>query len=160
MGYQIVYLIQQYELKEQAERVLLSKLNDDLFEKIDAATPGLVWEEEGKEFHLKGQLYDVAKSTTRNGVKILYCINDKNEDLLIENFLKDFKTAKDNSSDKNTSHSLKLISLQGFITDAIQFVTVPICMAMAATNYSLYSIGFTKNNIIEVITPPPNKMYI
>jgi hypothetical protein len=79
VGYRFIYLIQQHLIKEQAEQQLLSTISDDQFEQINADDnlKNIVWEEEGKEFFLNGQMYDVAKKEIVNGKTILYCLNDK-----------------------------------------------------------------------------------
>lgn len=84
IGYYLVYTYQQYQLRETAKQRLFAGLPDSSFEIIVAGQhSSFAWEEEGKEFYLEGQLYDVAKSVHRNGKLLLYCINDKKEEELL-----------------------------------------------------------------------------
>ena len=46
----------------------------------------IYWEEKGKEFMFKGEMYDVVKTKTVNGKVMLYCINDKKEKALVDNY--------------------------------------------------------------------------
>ena len=78
IGYRFVYIIQQHMLKEAAEEQILSTVNQNQLEQINEAenNNAIVWEEEGKEFSLNGQMYDVAKKEIVNGKAVLYCLND------------------------------------------------------------------------------------
>ena len=148
-------MVQQYELKEAAEQRLLSALNDKEFELIDAGTSGIVWEEDGKEFYLHGQLYDVAKIKTTEGKTILYCINDKNEEQLMERLLKDMKSRSHDSGNKDGSHTIKF-QLQDFTyTDENRFFPAVTAAVKMHYEHPEEPVSLTK----KVNTPPPNKMH-
>jgi hypothetical protein len=46
----------------------------------------LQWKKHNKEFVYKGQMYDIARMTTRNGSSFIYCYRDVNENRLITLF--------------------------------------------------------------------------
>ena len=60
------------------------------------------WEKEEKEFVLDGELYDVAKIKKERGRTLLYCINDKKEKQLLQDYSKALKsTTHPGKSGKN-----------------------------------------------------------
>ena len=44
------------------------------------------WEEEGKEFYLNGNMYDVVKTKFIHGEKIFYVVNDERESEVLKKF--------------------------------------------------------------------------
>jgi len=154
IGYRFIYLIQQHELKEQAEAQLLLTINDNQFEQINADDnrDNIVWEEEGKEFLFNGQLYDVGKKKIINGKTILFCLNDKKEEQLIEEMNRKEKANADNTSgNKDGKHTIKF-QLPDFSgpDQSVVLVTVPILKSYGEYTTSVCS------TIKKVNTPPPN----
>ena len=154
IGYRFVYMLEQHQLKEQAEKQLLSTINENLFEPINETENGnkIVWEEEGKEFSLNGQMYDVAKKVIVNGQTILYCLNDKKEGLLIEAMVKKIKDSTGNSTDNKNHHSTIKFHVSDFIMASEE-------TAISAIVFMTSYPGFTTSipfNSKEIITPPPN----
>ena len=70
MGYYFFYMFQQHQIKEAVKHELLAKLPESSLEIIDANAQknDIEWEEEGKEFYLHGQMYDVAFIKISNGI--------------------------------------------------------------------------------------------
>jgi hypothetical protein len=154
IGYRFIYLIQQHELKEQAEAQLLSTINNDQFDQIneDDNRDNIIWEEEGKEFSLNGQLYDVAKKEVINGKTIFYCLNDKKEEQLIEEMSKKEKSNTCNSSNNKDGNPTVKFQLSDFVVypQNMLFSTIQIIQTYGEYSTPLRSI------IKEVNTPPPN----
>ena len=90
----------QYELKEEVQAAIHNRLASKELEIISYTDnqQQIFWEEEGKEFMINGQMYDVVKTKTVNGNVMLYCINDKKEKELIDNY--NLITKHNSSSDK------------------------------------------------------------
>lgn len=151
IGYRFIFLIQQHQLKEAAEERLFNTLNDSQFELIDAASNGLEWEEEDKEFSLNGQMYDVAKKEVVNGKTILYCLNDKKEEELLNNLTKTIKDSTDNSSGKDGKHNLKF----QFADFTILTASTLTDQSFAINEYPEFTASIYKV-VKKVITPPPN----
>lgn len=154
IGYRFVYAIQQYQLKEAAKEQLLAAVNTNQFELIDEnANRGyLEWEEEGKEFSLHGQMYDVAKIVLVDGKKILYCLSDKKEDQLLYDLAKTVKSGTaDNGSGKDSKHTIKF-ELSDFIAITKNSI---IKQSFAIQKYPDYAVA-KYTTIKEVNTPPPN----
>lgn len=78
--------MQQYQVKKEVKKELLNKFESSLLEKIELEKniQSIEWKEEGKEFYLAGQLFDVHKTVIENGKTILYCLNDKKEEELVK----------------------------------------------------------------------------
>ena len=84
--------------KESIKEKIIAQLKEEDLEVVSFSNKNIYWEEEGKEFYLNGEMYDVVKTKTINGKLMLYCINDKKEKQLIDNY---------NSITKNNSSSDK-----------------------------------------------------
>ena len=79
------------------------------------------WEEEGKEFWLNGNLYDVVKKQETADSITFHCINDKQEKTLFAN-LEELITRQMNSDAQTNNTSLKKFqSYYFFIQTYLQF---------------------------------------
>ncbi len=79
------------------------------------------WEEEGKEFWLNGNLYDVVKKQETADSITFHCINDKQEKTLFAN-LEELITCQMNSDAQTNNTSLKKFqSDYFFIQTYLQF---------------------------------------
>ena len=84
VGRYLYYSFQQHQIRAEMKRQLVANLPDSSLELIvENQNNTFRWEEEGKEFYQNGQMYDVVKSTVKDGRTILYCINDKKEEDLL-----------------------------------------------------------------------------
>lgn len=106
------------------------------------------WEEEGKEFHLDGEMYDVVKTKEQDGHTILYCLKDKKEKQLLDQLV---KLVKDN---RKSSRSAKLIKAQVNTYEApdtfIQLgLTLPHNQHYCSLTTPLHS------SVKEIQVPPP-----
>lgn len=113
----------------------------------------LQWEEEGKEFLLYGELYDVAKIKMVNGKTLLYCLNDKNEEKLLHEFAKAIKSATNNSdNNKNTKSNYKFQLSDYYFFKATEKAAVIITSAVCQ---HLFFISSLTSSVKEVNAPPP-----
>ncbi len=111
LGYYCIHLLKLNQLKGAVKQQLLTSLSSTALERIDAiANKDLIkWEEPGKEFYLKGQLYDVARIVSEGGSRYLYCFNDKNEEQLLTDLSQQIRSAHDAPiTGKSGSHEIKL----------------------------------------------------
>jgi hypothetical protein len=85
-GYYVFYTVQLELAKESAKELLLKQVPDSLLSKISLTDNGqnIQWEEEGKEFSLNGEMYDVVKIKKENGNIYIFCVNDDNEDKILD----------------------------------------------------------------------------
>ena len=109
-GYYFIYVIQQYQLKESIKEKLLATIPEASLDIIDAGINknDIEWEEEGKEFYLHGLLYDVAAIKIINGRTLIYCLNDKKEEQLLQDLAKAVSSGNDqNTTSKHGGHTVK-----------------------------------------------------
>jgi hypothetical protein len=107
VGYYFIYSIQQRIIKDQVERKLLAQIPEASLEKIIAEdfAGKIFWKEKGKEFSLDGVMYDVVRIKNEDGKTSLYCINDKQEKLLIDELVKMVNANHSPQQEKNTGKS-------------------------------------------------------
>src|SRR4051812_27755727 len=97
LGYYCIYRFHQYQLKEEMEARIFEHISDadlEVFE-LQKNSSDIEWEEEGKEFILQHELYDVVKIKIVGAQTLLYCINDKKEAQLIRDYSKALKAGND-----------------------------------------------------------------
>ena len=105
VGYYFVLRYSQEKQKEAVKKEILGTLKLQDLEAVSVNDhPAILWEEEGKEFLLNGEMYDVVKSSTVNGKQILYCINDKKEKTLIDRY--NTITNNNSSADKKGKNNI------------------------------------------------------
>ena len=95
----------QHEQKEAIKEKIFQNLKDEELQSISLSdNQNIYWEEDGKEFLLNGEMYDVVKTKTVNGKVILYCNSDKKEKALIDNY--NLITKHNSSSDKKGKNTI------------------------------------------------------
>lgn len=154
-GYHLFYTIRQYEIEEEMKHRLLSSVPERLLEVVDEATNkhNIEWEEEGREFYLHGQLYDVAYIKVVNGRTLIYCLNDVKEEKLLSDLAKiTGNQADQNNGNPSGSHTVKFHS-----PDLILFAqagTLP-----EQTTEQKYFVHSTKliSVTTDILTPPPDQ---
>ncbi len=137
--------------KQIIKEKILRELKDDALETIclNENHQQIYWEDEGKEFLFKGQMYDVVKTKIINGKVVLYCLNDKKEKELIDNY--NLITKHNSSSDKkgknNVDNSINLFVYQDE-KNYDQYYTI-------AKNNFPYYISHLTESLEDNISPPP-----
>ena len=149
VGYYLIYSIQQHVNKEQVERKLLAQIPESSLEKIIAEdfAGKIVWKEKGKEFSLDRVMYDVVRIKKEDGKTSLYCINDKQEKLLIDELVKMVKANHNNQQEKNTGKS----PLPDFVFTCNE---PELNLLSEPSAYPSY-FETTVSSFEEIITPPP-----
>ena len=154
-GYYGFYAFKIYSAKECAREQMLQQIPENLLIKISAADNAkqMVWEEEGKEFKLNGELFDVVKAVHENGKEYLYCINDEKENELVKQYAKIIKDGSDNSSsDKN--QKVAKFSIPEWNIESHDYTLENVVIALE-NKYFTYQSNL-HCHLIEVISPPPN----
>ncbi|MCY7292197.1 MAG: hypothetical protein LH615_08440 [Ferruginibacter sp.] len=97
IGYYAIMRYMQEEHKEFIKAQIHDKLKDDEMQiiSLNDNEGKIYWQEEGKEFLLNGELYDVVKIKTDTGKTIIYCVNDSREKDLVNAY---HSNTKNNSS--------------------------------------------------------------
>lgn len=148
-GYHLLYHIRIAEAKQMMKKDLLSAKAEEMtklvFSKEEKTS--LAWEG-SDEFQFKGEMYDVLKAEMVNGKLIIWCVVDKKETTLLDDYLKIQKQSSENSS----SNSI------------VKIITLPFLPAMASEVSSLSSavqkafprlLIFFPNTEKSIPTPPP-----
>jgi len=153
-GYYVFYTIQLQLAKEAAKEQLLKQVPDNLLVKVClTGNHTIQWEEEGKEFSLNGEMYDVVKIKEENGKQYIFCVNDEREDQVLEGLKKLNATNTGNTPGKHQAAAKMAIQQWAFEP------CVPYCFPgislQDVTKYFDYTASLY-NNDTEIISPPPN----
>lgn len=152
-GYYFTWLYAQHQAKEEMKEQLVKNLPDEMLEAIPLTgnTDNIKWEEEGKEFSLNGEMYDVVRTRTVKGKTVLYCMNDKKERDLLSHLSNTVQSSHQNNGKQNKALFLKLASDPAII--AMLEFTWP---ETPHENYfTSYDIDFPVRP--ELISSPPPK---
>ncbi len=151
IGYYIIFRQQQAEQKRSVKKIIFSQMKDDELTIISFTdnVQHIFWVEEGKEFHYKGEMYDVVRSKTINGKVLLYCINDKIEKNLIDkyNLVAKHNSSGDKKGKINFNNSINLFVYADEIKCDINFIIL--------TNTHSFFDSELSENIIDKVSPPP-----
>lgn len=152
-GYHVIYSLRQYQLKEAVKEQMIARLPDSSLEviTIDENMPSFIWEEEGREFSLHGQLYDVARIKTVNGKKVLLCLKDGKEQQLVEERSATQSAGNANATDKSNGHTIKF-QLNDCITEQADH-SLPI-HGHVCGDYCWFN-AILCSSVKEVASPPP-----
>lgn len=152
-GYYIIYAIRQYQIREEVKEQLLARLPESYLEVImpDENPASFTWLEEGREFSLHGQLYDVAKTKTVNGKKVLYCLKDSKEQQLLEERSATQSANNNNATDKGSGHTIKF-QLNDCIAEQVDN-TLP-ANGAASREHIVFNAALYFS-FREVTSPPP-----
>ena len=151
VGYYFVLRHSQSLQKEVIKEKILSQLKEEELKIISASDnhQQIYWEEEGKEFLFKGEMYDVVKTKIVNGKVMLYCINDKKERELVDNY--NLITKHNSSSDKKGKNTIDN-SFNLFVYQ--DETTGKSCFTYLSNNFSFINFNLPEN-LIDNISPPP-----
>jgi hypothetical protein len=150
VGYYIVMHHSQSVQKEVIKEKILSQFKEDELEIISVSDnhKQIYWEEEGKEFSLNGQMYDVVKRVIVSGKVMLYCINDKKERQLVDDYN---SITKHNSADsKSIKYTIEPINLFFYQNEEYASPNSPIIFNSFHSFVSHLAKGINDN-----ISPPP-----
>ena len=133
------------EMKESIDKSIAGKELQKI--SLDDNAGKISWEDRDKnEFSFNGEMYDVVKMVKENGKTTIYCINDKKEQSLVDEYN---KATKDNSSHGkklNTENSITL-----FVYEKNEQVEKP--------NGCSKKYPAITNNFVsvpsEIVSPPP-----
>jgi hypothetical protein len=148
VGYYFVYTIHQHIVKEEIEEELLANIPDSSLEIIIAEEFGdrIKWKEEGKEFSLDGELYDIARTKTVDGKTLLYCINDKKEKQILDNLIKAVNKNQDNKRGRNINPVLPDLVFINLIE--------PLDVFSVSSQYAFLNVTLV-SSFEEITSPPP-----
>jgi hypothetical protein len=153
-GYYFFYKFQQQRVKEAVKQDLLAKMPESSLEIIDANAHknDIKWEEEGKEFYLHGQMYDIAYIKMINGQVLIYCLNDSKEEALLKGFASAINSGNEQSSSNKGGHHTIKFQLPDYVIPAQQTTVTDEPLSVKYVNHT---IALT-TNVTKIFTPPPD----
>jgi len=156
VGYYFSRLFQQYELKEAIKHQLLSQLPESslVVISLEGNKQDIKWKEDGREFYLHGQMYDVAKIKNVNGKTLLYCINDKKGEALLKELSKIVKAGNDRAGNKSGKHTVVKFQVYDLMLSMERItITDKIISQKKYFDFDLSAISCLK----EINAPPPRQ---
>ena len=142
-GVPFAFKVVQINIKYEVRREIKAGANDNELEIIFADDEFIHWIFRGKEFRYKDEMYDVVKSKVIDNKKYYYCICDKKEKDLINQYNK-----TNSSKTENIIKNIKTILLF--------FDGIPNLLNFVFFNYIIYNylINLIENYIV-IPSPPP-----
>lgn len=150
MGYHVFTVAYQLYIKEEMREAVLHMADRKDLTCISYADhqSEIEWQEEGKEFSFKGEMYDVAFADTVSGKILLYCADDTREAALVKHY---------NSTNKSSSPLSKKSASPSFsstdlfcISHAPQMQSFP-----SKASYFIKSSSMPVPGISRISPPPP-----
>jgi hypothetical protein len=125
MGYYFHSLSKRQEAKSEFEQKLKTTLPKDAYTKFDwnSIQHKIRWEEDGKEFWLNGQLYDVVSQQTIDGKRFMLCISDTKEEEVVEQQMK--LTVNNTRNTNGKKSSLTQLNFPDIILNELQTCNTP-----------------------------------
>ena len=133
----------------------MAALPESSLEIIDADinTNNIEWEEEGKEFYLHGEMYDVARVKKINGKTLIYCLNDKKEEQVLQDLAKAVQSGSDQNANGKPGQHLVKFHLADLNILSTEKISVAVNQPARQKHFG-YTVAIVSNNK-EVNTPPP-----
>ncbi len=152
-GYHLFFHIKQTTIKKSVRNRIRRAIEEGRVEQFvftGEQAKTLAWDDE-KEFHFKGEMYDVIEKKEVNGMVHIRCIRDKKETELVSGYHKMTKDDFSGSSKKRASLLLKLISTLYTPVSNTGMETFP---RYGTLNWAVSASPLFFSNT-EVLTPPP-----
>ncbi|HEX8461372.1 MAG TPA: hypothetical protein VF623_08075 [Segetibacter sp.] len=139
--------IARYEMKER----IIKDIPDSLLTvfELNELQNRLTWKEEGKEFWIGQDLYDIVKMSVINNKTYVFCINDENEEKVIEDYQKNVsKKSPQSNTAKNTTSFFSAV----FLNEAV--ATISNIGLNNLTHFDTISTDILQQDK-KILSPPP-----
>ena len=158
IGYLIYYIIEVQEVKISVQKEILSGLPETAFIPVcfEDNESVIKWDEEGKEFSLNGEMYDVAITKMENGKTIFYCLPDKKEEQLLSNYSKTVEASSEQNPAGKNQRIIKFHLPDLFVSAMNQKTDDK--NSFISSEYFNVTPGII-SSIKKIITPPPELAY-
>lgn len=153
VGYFFYYSYQQYLVKKEVKEELLANIPSNLLEEIslDDNKDKINWKDDGEEFLLNGQMYDIQKTIIKNGKTFFYCLNDTKETALIKKISTAAHRNSNRSSSEKNKHVLKLQVNDYLVYTTETGIGLPVISQPFFVHFNEKPLAASQ----EIITPPP-----
>ena len=151
-GYYFLMINIQRNLKENIKEKIVRKVAEKELDTISFTDnrERIYWEtDEDNEFSFNDEMYDVVKTKTVNGKVMLYCINDKKEKDLVDNY--NLVTKQNSSSDKKGKNTVD----NTFNLFIYQVEQNSVLVTTRDPNYFYSIVPHLTQGIDETLPPPP-----
>ena len=147
----MVYSIKEKIIKKEQKEKMIGLLPDSVLERITDNNQ-IIWEDEGKEFYMNDNLYDVAKIKIINGKKIYFVINDKKETSLLKNFYTILRNEQNNKENKKSNdQGIKFQQPVFIISDKIETVSY----LSQSNTFNIFKEIVHSFYVSDILIPPP-----
>lgn len=152
-GYDVHFIILQWQLKEAAREAWIAELPDKAFLQVSLSEMNAhgKWEEAGKECWYRNHLYDIIRQRKDGDTTWLFCMDDDNEERLIRQAGETTKAGLDHP-DKRTGHSLSF-ALGDQICEIPHWRIRP--LPVPPRHYPAARYEPLANRYDEILGPPP-----
>lgn len=131
-------------------RTLLANIPESELEIISDSHEPLQWEEHGKEFYYRGQMYDVVTMKVLHGKTFYYCINDTKEKQLLDKLVKVVRSSNEDGKNSSGKNIIKYMTIDSELPDN----DLPLVQFIAKQQYNTFTSQLA-SSIHEVIPQPP-----
>jgi len=159
-GYFIVFTLQQFSVREEMELYIKKNMADKELERVVVSNTDIAggssdfrFKDDNNEFVYKGKLYDIVRQKTDGVNTIFYCINDNNEERLIEGLSQHIQRNTDqNLPAKNNALNL----VNNIIKDALPDKHCEqLCNFYSKISFYISYNSLIREQFIPTPTPPP-----
>jgi hypothetical protein len=152
-GYFFIYFQLENKFKEIAKQNIKEYISINELEKIILNTKSDFIDYERiseNEILYHGKIYDIHSEEIRNDTIIIYCLNDKNEDILRNAFTKYLNNQNSDDDISSVSNIIKIL-----ITLALEPNIDKYNQNQFHDNFSLFFYVIYQKTNIEIPSPPP-----
>ena len=156
VGYFVAFKSVQWNIRKQAKQAILKQVSKkDLIEKKfkNADFAKLEWKDNGKEFELGNELFDVVEIERSEQEIIVYCMNDKKEEELLSHLDEHIQVNVSNTNESHKKSSKKITDtvLKLYFNNLLSFNFNRTVEKIIFIN----SLQLYQSNYLSLNTPPP-----
>lgn len=152
IGHSIIFYVQLWHIKTIVKEAVSAGVQESFCDIIED-NENIRWEEAGEEFSLNGEWYDVVTSKKSGGKTLLYCLNDKKEERLLQTFTNTIALTSGHEKGKSDQYAFKFHITDQYIISATQ--TLP--PAHFTKTYHTCVKAALSSSFPEIYIPPPRK---
>ena len=149
-----LFLLQHMRWKEHMMTEIKRNLTDFQAEELyfsDTQYAKLRWHEGKREFSLSGKFYDVIEIKTVYGGKVIKCVNDKEEELLVKRYINSGK-----GQSNPLHHAVKSLIYSLLYEPLDNRLNAVYCTVRNLESHNTHYFFSLKESSANITYPPPN----